>query len=408
MPPGVGKSYPSLPYWFARRDERRELLGEEMRLLYVALTRARDTLILTGSAKEPRWTSNLSAEPCRSRRKEADDPLRKDQSLLTSAPTIQLTTREILSGRSYLDWFKMWLPQVTAPADWASEEQGQTALMRWRIYATDDPNLVLKQDGTSDLNAIAIRGGELDDLGLLKLQEQILWSYPFAAATVEPAIKRVSTLIWDQAEAGDEAQLFLSYAIPAGSKIHGHRAKRPKRTLAAADIGSAHHRFLEMVPLNQVNRLESLQQQAAQVVEECGLTAEESDALDFKGLLAFWRSEIGQRILTQESCVHREIPFTARFSPEDFAALNLCPDAPALMGEYFVVRGKADLAVLLPREIWLLDFKTDQVTESDSEEKVRQYAPQIKLYAIDLGRIYRRPVTHRWLHFLALEKTISV
>src|SRR5439155_22776524 len=47
-PPGIEQSYPSLPYWLARRDEHRELLGEEMRLLYVAMTRARDTLILTG------------------------------------------------------------------------------------------------------------------------------------------------------------------------------------------------------------------------------------------------------------------------------------------------------------------------------------------------------------------------
>src|SRR5206468_4737744 len=56
--PQAEKIYPSLPYWLAKREAEREILGEEMRLLYVALTRARDTLILIGSAKDPRWSDS--------------------------------------------------------------------------------------------------------------------------------------------------------------------------------------------------------------------------------------------------------------------------------------------------------------------------------------------------------------
>ena len=48
-PPHTGRRYPSLPYWLARQRQKQEMLGEELRLLYVAATRARDTLILTGS-----------------------------------------------------------------------------------------------------------------------------------------------------------------------------------------------------------------------------------------------------------------------------------------------------------------------------------------------------------------------
>ena len=138
------------------------------------------------------------------------------------------------------------------------------------------------------------------------------------------------------------------------------------------------------------------------------MTEEEFAALDLKTVFAFWRSQIGQTVLQHKLCVHREIPFTARFSPADLGALKLCAKAAALPGEYFVVRGKADLAVLLPKEIWLLDFKTDQVTEPDFDEKVRQYTPQLKLYALGLSRIYGRPITNRWLHFLASNKTVIV
>ena len=48
-PPHGPRTYPSLPYWLARRRQRRELLGEELRLMYVAMTRARDTLLLSGT-----------------------------------------------------------------------------------------------------------------------------------------------------------------------------------------------------------------------------------------------------------------------------------------------------------------------------------------------------------------------
>ena len=59
-PPSSGRRYPSLPHWLAQRRQRRELRGEELRLLYVALTRARDTLILSASITEKNWLEKWS------------------------------------------------------------------------------------------------------------------------------------------------------------------------------------------------------------------------------------------------------------------------------------------------------------------------------------------------------------
>ena len=61
-PPHTGRRYPSLPHWLAQRRERRELWGEELRLLYVAMTRARDTLILSGSVTEKKWAEALDKD----------------------------------------------------------------------------------------------------------------------------------------------------------------------------------------------------------------------------------------------------------------------------------------------------------------------------------------------------------
>jgi ATP-dependent helicase/nuclease subunit A len=68
----------------------------------------------------------------------------------------------------------------------------------------------------------------------------------------------------------------------------------------------------------------------------------------------------------------------------------------------------ADLAVLLPKEILLVDFKTDDVAAKDVPGKIKIYAPQLKLYARALEKIYVKPVTNCWLHFFAVGKTVEV
>jgi ATP-dependent helicase/nuclease subunit A len=77
-------------------------------------------------------------------------------------------------------------------------------------------------------------------------------------------------------------------------------------------------------------------------------------------------------------------------------------------GEFVVVQGTIDLAVIRSDEMWILDFKTDALKESDVTFALNNYAPQLRLYASALSRIYQRPVTNRWLHFLTLGRTVEV
>jgi ATP-dependent helicase/nuclease subunit A len=104
--------------------------------------------------------------------------------------------------------------------------------------------------------------------------------------------------------------------------------------------------------------------------------------------------------------LHRELGFNMRLTGEDakqIPALNSIPE-----DEFIVVQGIVDLAVIRPTEIWLLDFKTDAIAAQELSARTDAYAPQIKLYSLALGRIYKRPVTESWLHFLACRKTVRV
>jgi ATP-dependent helicase/nuclease subunit A len=138
------------------------------------------------------------------------------------------------------------------------------------------------------------------------------------------------------------------------------------------------------------------------------LSAAARQALDIPALMAFWRSEIGQRIRAQAGNVHRELEFTARFSLEDLQAIDFYPNAAAIREEFAVVQGVVDLAVILPEEIWVLDFKTDHVNAGELAEKIQNYQRQLRLYARALCHIYGRPVVRSWVHFLASGQSVSL
>ena len=83
------------------------------------------------------------------------------------------------------------------------------------------------------------------------------------------------------------------------------------------------------------------------------------------------------------------------------------PMVPQLGGEFVVVQGVADLVVLREAELWLLDFKTDDIAAEDVGDRTDVYRPQVELYAAALAAIYRRPVSRRWLHVVKAGLTVS-
>jgi ATP-dependent helicase/nuclease subunit A len=187
--------------------------------------------------------------------------------------------------------------------------------------------------------------------------------------------------------------------------------------LNAAEAGTAHHKFLQHVALEKTGGRTALEVEARRLEREKILSAEECAVLDLDALANFWDSPLGGKIREQPpDSVKRELPFTARFSPEELDALagsSRCDDRTPQRGvpasnEFVVVQGVADLVVLLPKEIWLVDFKTDQVRADELPAKVKLYSPQLKFYASALAKIYSRPVANSWLHFLSARRTVEL
>jgi len=244
---------------------------------------------------------------------------------------------------------------------------------------------------------------------LRSLRQRLEWQYPFEAATVEKAKASVTELRRRVAEdADDEALPLFQFRVPSSGFRVGERPGETKGQLSAAEVGTAHHLFLQWVDLTRTGNVEELRTEAARLCEAGVLSSEEAGSLELRSLAAFWTSELGRRICAQAGSVRRELPFTARLTPADWEAAGLPMNRGLAGDDFLVVQGVIDLAVLAPQALWLVDFKTDEVTERDLPGKVSAYGPQLKLYALALERIYGRNVSERWLHFLKLGRTVAV
>jgi len=383
-PPQTGGRYPSLPHWLAQRRQRREGRGEELRLLYVALTRARDQLILTASITEKSWEEKWTAPQ-------------------------PVTVRNLAAARCFADWLALWFAhqRPTDVPGVAGATSGALENLGWRIVA--DAELAEPGGDRSVQSPIANRQSPIEEAPaggspeMEGLRARLEWTYPFAAATRYKAKSSVTALRREAEEVDEEAEPFFAPPPPA-PPAGRNRAGGPGR-LSAAAIGAAHHKFMQHVRLDQTNQLSA---EAERLVRENYLTPDEQAVLDLDALAAFWNSALGGKIQAQAPEVRREMPFTARFSPQELSQITGRPVEPELEEEFSVVQGVADLVVLRPEEIWLVDFKTDAVTARDLPAKVNTYAPQLRLYAAALEKIFARKVTVRALHFLSAGKTVEI
>jgi ATP-dependent helicase/nuclease subunit A len=397
-PPSKRKSYDSLPAWLSRRNERLESIGEELRVLYVAMTRPQQKLILVGSASEK--TIESWEEQC-------PEPL---------------AYHRVGRSSNALDWLGRWLSLVRP--GWSESEPDSSDDFLWQIHS----ELPDSKEAPGEQPSSRLSGIDLD-----ALVDRINWKYPFREETMRRAKTSVSALRRQLAPDPDAQQ---ERFVPDPPKRFAERAKQ---SLSAVEAGAATHAFLEHLDFNALGLTGWVDSQSARLLSSGLLSKEEIDAIDLNAIKAFWHSEIGKRLLPRADKLRREFPFTLRLpadrgyvlgalpaadeksksaqihptpSPSEAAAASLGDIAAVRqkseIEDFVVVQGVIDLAMIDSNEIWLLDFKTDRIEASQLEDRVASYRPQMDIYKKALEEIYRIPVTQTWLHFLSVGKTVSL
>jgi ATP-dependent helicase/nuclease subunit A len=349
-PPGSATRYPSLPLWLAAREQRLSSVGEEMRVLYVALTRAENLLLLFGSTAEnqiEKWSDE------------------------------KLFPQQLVRTRSWLEWIG-----AHASARWPGcFEDDQGAQISVRVHR-DVPK--------AEAEAAAV-GTHITEVQRGELLQRLSFEYPYLQSTVEPAKTSVSAVRKRTVHADEEAATPKRF-VNLASRFDGKNR------------GVAMHTFLQCIDLRGKLDESGLRAQAEDLVARALMKPDEVALIDWEGIAAFWTTDFGQEICRRTTEVRRELPFTFQLRNEDLTELGLEGALPVPPGEFIVTQGVADLVVFGEREIWLIDFKTDSVKPSEIVAKVAEYRAQVALYALALTRIYRKPVTRRGLFFIAAQR----
>ena len=366
-----------------------ETKAEEMRLLYVALTRARERLILVGYAGKPNVLDNL-LKSC-GRQVE-----RTHATLPDDLP---------LSADHMLDWVLMALlhhpaaKELRARADLPEEVPAFLDYQEtsdWRLTVVPTGSLVHPQAAEGEKHAIlaAVEAhAPLPESRQKEAVEALLsWSYPSYGLEEIPSKLSVSELKRRFAAQEAEAEgVTLLLEQPETSPWKRPRFLQETTRLTGAEYGSLMHSVLQYIDITGELTPAGIREQVAGMVERELLTKEEAVHVDTDAVTSFYASSIGQR-LRHAARIWRELPFSRLLPAKRFYET-------AGEGETLLIQGVIDLLFEEPDgTLVLVDYKTDSDTRP---EKIRKrYALQVDLYSEAVSAVLGKEISERMLYLL--------
>ena len=344
-----------------------------MRILYVAMTRAREKLILIdcrkGMEKKLRDLTAMTGIPVPPEAvADADSP--GEWVLLSLLHTTQAAALHGMAGVR---------PEVLtqAPDSWSIRlwhENGEAS----GTAVEDAEEAGVPQDFTEPDRAA------LD------------FVYPHAAVTTVPT-KITATQLKGR-------ELDQEVAGGAGTVRRPSEPEKPRflqeiHGLSAAERGTAIHLVMQYLPMDTAAEEQSVAAQVQALGQRRLLTPAQAEAVDKRAIAAFLRSPLADRIRGAEQ-VWREYRFALLMPAERYAG--------GAEGEEMLLQGVADCVFRKDGALTVVDFKTDRVTAEEAPARAEIYRGQLQAYSDALSRIMEMPVERRVLYFFRCGQEISL
>ena len=454
--PDIRVSFPTMPWFYVKDVKEAALKAEEQRILYVALTRARDKLFLTGFVKGFKKSSG---------------GLNTLGELIKNSASVegrQLPTDIITQANTYLEWLIMGFTRHLDggnPLRVAIEYEGPTYFdlpdKKCRIKVeVHDGSLYGDLDYKADIDETTInKVRELKAVNAVELPQEIEdrfnYTYPYSDATrrtakisvselkrrfeereleagtidtlnepivtVDTEAKRaVSDAILGQAikldpksSANVEAKNTNAAGLPImeasdvtvssddlANSVFGRKPQAlqsEEDVLTGAQWGTLMHEAMQWLPLAQYTQA-SLTKELDALVTKGTFTEEERNLLSDTSLYKFFSSDLGKRLIDAKR-IEREMPFSMLF--EGKRVYDTLED-----GENLFLQGIIDTAFEEDGEWVLVDYKTDRV--KSGEDLIKRYKIQMDLYKEALQRLTGMPVKACYIYSFRLHDAIII
>ncbi len=353
-------------------------LAEEMRILYVATTRARDRLVLTASQKRSKCRQIVS-----------------NGFFLGGGP---LPDWQLGACRSPLEWVLCGLSDRKILHDGLqthlAERAGGDDLFSFELHSQADLKelsefvTALKRGKSARKESKKPRPKQAESKLLTQIKESLAWRYHFGNAPLLPAKSSVTQLT----HGNDEYMKFdYSGVLQRRPRVlttaKQHIGEKPDARL----IGTATHLVISELDLAKPVTEEAIEKTKERLLVDDSMAPAVAEYIDTESILAFFSGELGRLALDESNAVWREWPFTF--------ALPVGESADA-SGETVIVQGIIDLLVRTPDGMVVIDFKTDQTNAAQTRERAELYRGQLELYGKAACAILGADSVKRWLYFL--------
>lgn len=360
---GIGTDYldsekrlkgPTLKKNVLKRRMELESLGEELRVLYVAMTRAKEKLILTASDR------NL------------DVKMEKWKGIFAEDEKVPYTV--LTAAGSYLDWILMSLSKG-AGAIRVEEVRAET-LLGHEIGAQLEKKISREEMKNFDTERI------YDEKEREKLTKSFEFIYPYAADMTLNTILSVSEIKKDNMADNSEEIAFLP-TIPVFME-------EQERKEGGAVRGTVYHRVMESLPVGEISGREQVEQFLTGLVQSDKMTQEEKELVSAPDICRFLESPLGERmaIARKENRLHREKQFVMGVPAREMGDWD--------SDELVLIQGIIDAYFEEEDGLVLVDYKTDYV--KSEEMLIKRYKAQLDYYEKALSQILGKPVKERILY----------
>lgn len=349
-----------------------ETLSEEMRILYVALTRAKEKLIITGRIKEYEKT------------------LVKMQEQVKQYPSENGKIEHILvkKYKKYLDWLMLV---------YLYEQENINQILNWNVYSKKDvlaENRELPRKENNDI----IQEFEENNIDISteiqqELQEILNWEYPNLLATTIPTKASVTQLKQLNQEYKKVEDLEISFQKPKFLKSQDDK-------LTNAQKGTLVHLCMQYLRENASYDLQKVKDLIQDLLRREIITEKEAENINPYSILQFTKSAIWEE-LQQAKEIQREKAFYIQIPAKEIYQKELT--------ENILVQGIIDLYYINKNgELILVDYKTDYIEKGNEKELVIKYRKQLDLYKQALEEALNRKVEKSYIYSTYLGKEIEI
>lgn len=391
-------SYPSIAKEALKSRINIENLSEEMRVLYVAFTRPKEKLIITGSSRDinksiTSWSNGI----------DSNGPISK---------------YKILKGKSFLDWI---MPSVLKHKDLENIREiadieldyinNHPSKWKAKVWYKEDVILETKENEEEKSVRDTLENLDIDKPSTCyyeKIKEKLDYKYQYEASTEKPASISVTEIKKIQNSYEEElTQDLFNNNIVLKKPLFMQEETEDKIT--GAEKGSIVHLIMELIDFSKINTIDEIKEQINQFINKNIITEKQSTVINPYKIHKFFKSNVGQRML-KSSFVKREQAIYAQIKLKDVYIYEdlIKDDNINYDDETIMLRGIIDAYFEEDEKIVIVDYKTDFVNNENKEEVISRYKKQLDLYAEVVENLTGKEVKEKYIYLFGIDEAVSI